>query len=120
MKTKKLKLKPDRRIGVYMTFASPTVIRALSRMNVAFPLLNARKTTLWRLQKEKMAEQLVLLALAHIEVIAPRFRAMIGYCEAEGMNQTEYLESLIRAKFAKNLHIAGRKRRRRGKRRAVE
>ncbi len=96
--------RPAQHVSLYMDFDSPTVIRALTRMAVAFPF-KARRAKLRHLRKEMMmADRLVHLALAHIEVLAPRFHAMIDYCEAEGMDQTEYLESLIRAKFAKNLH----------------
>ncbi len=52
-----------------------------------------------------MAALLVVVALAHIDVIAPRMSAMIRYCDAEGLDdQHAYLESLIKAKFAKKLH----------------
>lgn len=53
----------------------------------------------------KIAKDLITLALAHVDVIAPRFRQMVRYCEAEGIKTNDdYLRSLIRAKFANGLH----------------
>ena len=103
---KTAKRKPDRcREVFYVALDSPAVTRALTRMTVAFPIINGRGTRFRYLRKELMGKLLVRLALANIEVLAPRLRAMIDYCEAEGMNQTDHLESLIRTKFAKNLHL---------------
>jgi hypothetical protein len=47
---------------------------------------------------------LLLLALAHIDVIAPRCRSAMVYSSEEGLNIIDYLESLMRVKFAKGLH----------------
>ena len=55
-----------------------------------------------------MAARVIEVALANVEIIAPRFASMINYCEAEGIDQGVYLESLIDVKFKKKLHRAKR------------
>jgi hypothetical protein len=103
MKTSKLR-KATRTEIIYACFSDPTVNRAITRFSSVFRILN-RKTTTLRYRQELMAERLVLMALAHIEVIAPRFQSMINYCAAEDLDQFDYLRSLIRTKFQKKLHL---------------
>ena len=90
---------------VHAVFGDPTVVRALTRFSAQFDFPGAKnKTVLYR--QETIAERLVYLALAHIEVMIPKFRQMIRYCKDEGIeSQSDYLASLIRTKFAKGLHI---------------
>ena len=91
---------------VHAFFSDPTVVHALTRLSAQFPLLGAGKKVPLLYRQEMMAERLVYLALAHIEVMAPKFRLMIRYCKDEGIeSQCDYLASLIRTKFAKGLHI---------------
>jgi len=47
---------------------------------------------------------------SYIDVIAPSFMAMIKYCEAEEVNQSDYLNALTEAKFKKKLHLVRRRR----------
>lgn len=75
--------------------------KALDKMSAQWPLKT--KDKLYR--RQQMARRLLLLALAHVEIIAPRFESAIDYSEAEGLQQEDYLDSLIRTKFAKGLHI---------------
>lgn len=65
-------------------------------------------------QQGVIAARLIELGLAHVDVIAPRLAGMIRYCEAEGLNQNDYLNALIEAKFKKKLHLVRRRRNRDG------
>ena len=83
---------------------SDCVFRALCDLSEAWPItVNARP----RRNHANTARCLLAIALANIEIIAPRMRSMIKYADAEGLNQADYLESLISAKFKKKLHRAG-------------
>jgi hypothetical protein len=78
------------------------VLAALSHLSKAFPAtVDGRPTS----SLEIMAERILQVALANVEVIAPRIVSMINYCAAEGIDQNAYLESLIEVKFKKKLHI---------------
>ncbi len=61
-------------------------------------------------QQWRMAGRLIVLALAHIEKIAPLLVASIEYCEAEGIDQEHYLKALTEVKFKKKLHAVRRRR----------
>jgi hypothetical protein len=57
-----------------------------------------------------MAGRILEVALANVEIIAPRIFSMIRYCEAEGIDQGAYLKSLIETKFKKKLHLVKNRR----------
>lgn len=107
---RRLKRVPQRRLPqqMWVVIDDPAVLRAIERFAapIAFLTRDGRKVAMpaWRRQV-KVAKDLLTLSLAHVDVIAPRFRQMVRYCEAEGIEiQEDYLRSLIRAKFAKGLH----------------
>lgn len=79
------------------------ILSALSRLLEAFPFTEPPYAN-----PANMAARLLQIALANVEIIAPRIAAMISYCEAEGLDQSAYLESLIELKFRKKLHRAKR------------
>ncbi|HEY1768723.1 MAG TPA: hypothetical protein VGG02_00530 [Chthoniobacterales bacterium] len=101
---KAAKQKRDQSGVFFLASFDPVTAKALALFSEEFPLMTKRKKRLVYRQ-QRMAERLVMLALAHIEAIVPRFKSMIAYCEAEGMNQVDYLESLIETKFANNMHV---------------
>lgn len=104
MKSAKAKCTRQRPLPLYASFYSPTVLEAIARLQRVFPIVGPMCDLPLHLKKQYLVERLVVLALAHIEVISPRFQQMIDYCEAEQLDQSDYLESLIRVKFRKNLH----------------
>lgn len=75
------------------------VLSGLSDLLKAFPFTGSPRST-----QADMAARLLQIALANVEIIAPRIASMIRYCEAEGVDQKAYLESLIELKFRKKLH----------------
>jgi len=77
-------------------------LAALSSLSKAFPItLDGRVDSNLAL----VAGRILDVALANVEIIAPRILSMIRYCQAEGIDQNAYLESLIETKFKKRLHL---------------
>ncbi len=107
---RRLKRVPQRRLPhkLWVVIDDPAVLRAIERFAapISFATLDGNKAKWPALDRQvKIAKDLLLLSLAHIDVIAPKVRQMVRYCEAEGIEiQEDYLRSLIRAKFAKGLH----------------
>ena len=52
-----------------------------------------------------MAKLLLYLALSQIDRVVLQTKAMIDYCDAEGLDQSDYLDSLIKTKLSKKLHV---------------
>lgn len=107
---RRLKRVPQRRLphSLWVVVDDPAVLRAIERFAapITFVTLDGKKVAwpAWKRQV-KVAKDLITLSLAHADVIAPRFRQMVRYCEAEGIEiHDDYLRSLIRAKFAKGLY----------------
>jgi hypothetical protein len=83
------------------------VLGALSRLSKAFPIsVDGMPCS----NLAGYAGRILEIALANVEIIAPRIFSMIRYCEAEGLDQNAYLESLIETKFKKNLHLVKNRR----------
>lgn len=97
---KSLSTPGQRQLKLVLSFDNgDCVLSALSRLLEAFPFTGRPSSN-----GADMAARLLQIALANIEIIAPRIAAMISYCEAEGLDQGAYLESLIEVKFRKKLH----------------
>jgi hypothetical protein len=78
------------------------VLEGLSHLSKAFPIfLDGTRNS----NPATMAGRILEVALANVEIIAPRISSMIFYCQAEGMDQNVYLDSLIETKFKKKLYL---------------
>lgn len=91
-----------------IAFSDGPVATALEKIAKVFPFGQPRGRP--RPDTGLMAARLIVFSLANVEIIAPRFSSMIDYCEAEGLDQKDYLESLIETKFKKKLHLAKNRR----------
>ena len=84
-----------------------SVLAALSHLSKAFPIsVDGMPCS----NLAAHAGRILEIALANVEIIAPRIFSMIRYCEAEGLDQNAYLESLIETKFKKKLHLVKNRR----------
>jgi hypothetical protein len=94
--------------GPQATFEfSGCALAGLSHLSKAFPItLDGRLNS----NPALMAGRILHIALANVEIIAPQIFSMIRYCEAEGLDQNAYLESLIETKFKKKLHLVKNRR----------
>jgi hypothetical protein len=88
-----------------------TQYNALAKLARSFPAADQQTGKLLprREQVGILAFRIVLLNLAQAEVSRSLLLAMIRYCNAEGLDQQDYLRSMIKLKFNKP---RGRRRRR--------
>ncbi len=91
--------KRKRRVEFNIRMDEGIVAAALEEFAKVFPMENSGPCA------GRIAERLVVFALSQVDVIGPRLSAMVRYCQAEDLNQHAYLESLIKTKFAKKLHL---------------
>jgi hypothetical protein len=97
-------------LPVFQLRFGPVVTDAISKLAKAFPCRHVDGIPVSNLEQQgNAAACLIELGLAHIDAFVPRFVAMIKYCEAEGLNQNDYLNALTEAKFKKKLHLVRRR-----------
>ena len=88
-----------------------SVVQGITKLSEKFPLQDSTGKRYCGIEQvANQAYSIILLALAHIELISPVFEADINYCEAEGVNQATYFNSMIDLKFKKKMHLKPAKR----------